>query len=292
MGAAELSSLRDWSTRPRSIPNNPLAPAAPEPAGSAHDLDPSPPAAARRQPGAQPAAAGPTAEADQPATVIAALVAGLLAGYGIAIPVGAVATYLLALTARTSLKVGAAAALGVATADGLYALTAALGGTALARAIQPIMIPLRWASVLVLLALAAKTATTALSHHRTNQAPRTHQAPHTLPATTRTPPTPTPTPTRVYAGLLGVTLLNPTTVVYFAALVLGSQTTTAPPDRLKQALFVLGAFAASASWQLLLAAGGALLGKALTGDRGKLFTALASSTLIAILALRLLAAAI
>jgi len=92
---------------------------------------------------------------------------------------------------------------------------------------------------------------------------------------------------RTYASLLGITLLNPTTVIYFAALVVGSQT-TATPDRFKQALFVLGAFAASASWQLLLAAGGALLGKALTGDRGKLLTALASSILITFLAVRLL----
>lgn len=207
----------------------------------------------------------------------AALVAGLLAGYGIAIPVGAVATYLLALTARTSLEIGAAAALGVATADGLYALIAALGGTALARAIQPIMLPLRWASILVLLALAIRTATTAL--RESNRAPATHA--DKMP----------PSPTRAYASLLGITLLNPTTVVYFAALVLGSQTTSAP-DHLEQALFVLGAFSASASWQLLLAAGGALLGKTLAGPRGKLVTALASSALITILALRLLAAAL
>jgi arginine exporter protein ArgO len=206
--------------------------------------------------------------------VIAALVAGLLAGYGIAIPVGAVATYLLALTARTSLKIGAAAALGVATADGLYALLAALGGTELARAIQPIMLPLRWASILVLLALAAKTAATAISHHR---------------SPTSTAANTPPSPTRAYASLLGITLLNPTTMVYFAALVLASQP-NATPDRIRQALFVLGAFAASASWQLLLAAGGALLGKALTSDRGRLLTALASSALITILALRLLAA--
>jgi hypothetical protein len=54
--------------------------------------------------------------------VIAALIAGLVAGYGIAMPVGAVATYLVALTARSSLKVGVFAALGVASADSLYAL--------------------------------------------------------------------------------------------------------------------------------------------------------------------------
>lgn len=40
--------------------------------------------------------------------VTAALVAGLLAGYGIAVPVGAVATYLVSLTARTSLQIGRA----------------------------------------------------------------------------------------------------------------------------------------------------------------------------------------
>ncbi|MDT7653293.1 MAG: hypothetical protein QOI36_4699 [Pseudonocardiales bacterium] len=69
-------------------------------------------------------------------------VAGAIAGYGIALPVGAVATYIVALTARTSLRVGAAAALGVATADGLYALVAVLGGVAIVGLIQPIAVPL------------------------------------------------------------------------------------------------------------------------------------------------------
>jgi threonine/homoserine/homoserine lactone efflux protein len=59
--------------------------------------------------------------------VTGALLAGLLAGYGIAMPVGAVATYLVTLTARTSARVGAAGALGVASADGLYAVVAGIG---------------------------------------------------------------------------------------------------------------------------------------------------------------------
>ena len=84
----------------------------------------------------------------------AAFVAGLLAGYGIALPVGAVATYLVALTARTSLRIGAAAALGVATADGLYALAAVIGGWTLVTVIKPVAGPLRVASGLVLLAVA------------------------------------------------------------------------------------------------------------------------------------------
>ncbi|MEN3306825.1 MAG: hypothetical protein V7603_3027, partial [Micromonosporaceae bacterium] len=60
-----------------------------------------------------------------------ALISGLLAGYGVAVPVGAVAVLVASLAARTSIVVGSAAALGVATADGLYALLAVVGGAAL-----------------------------------------------------------------------------------------------------------------------------------------------------------------
>ena len=97
--------------------------------------------------------------------MIATLVAGLLAGYGIAIPVGAIGTYLVALTARTTLKVGAAAALGVATADGLYALIATVAGSAIAPALTPITTPLKWISALIL-ALAFRGAHTAITQHR------------------------------------------------------------------------------------------------------------------------------
>ncbi|MFF5964885.1 LysE/ArgO family amino acid transporter [Streptomyces collinus] len=203
----------------------------------------------------------------------AALVAGLLAGYGIAVPVGAVGTYLVSLTARTSLRTGVCAALGVATADGLYALAATLGGTALASALRPVLGPLRWVCVLVLLALAAWGAVTAVRAYRGHR------------LATRTAPAP-PSPARAFLGLLGITLLNPTTVIYFAALVLGSRATgpAGPPE---QGVFVLAAFAASASWQVLLAGSGALLGRALTGRRGRLATALVASGVMTALAVRM-----
>ncbi|MFD8737385.1 LysE family transporter [Streptomyces sp. NPDC059618] len=206
----------------------------------------------------------------------AALVAGLLAGFGIAMPVGAVATYLVSLTARTSLRIGASAALGVATADGLYALAAALGGTALAAALQPVMLPLSRASALVLAVLSVRGAIgTVRGYRERRRAERTGQDP--------------PRPGRAYLALLGITLLNPTTVVYFAALVLGSRTADAV-NPLDQGVFVLAAFAASASWQLLIAGGGALLGRTLTGDRGRLVTGLVSSGVIMLLAVRALTA--
>lgn len=204
----------------------------------------------------------------------AALVAGLLAGYGVAVPVGAVATYLVSLTARTSLRTGACAALGIATADGLYALVATVAGSALAGALRPVVVPLRWASALVLAALAVHGAVTALRHYRR----------HRLAARPERPP---PSPVRAYLGLLGITLLNPTTVIYFAALVLGSHASDAVPV-LEQGAFVLAAFAASASWQLLLAGGGALLGRVLTGPRGRLVTALVSSGVTTVLAVGVL----
>lgn len=206
--------------------------------------------------------------------LMAALVAGLLAGYGIAIPVGAVGTYLVALTARTSWKTGACAALGIATADGLYALIAMIGGSALAPLIEPIMLPLQWVSAVVLVALAVRSGATAIGRYR-----RQHLA-------TRTDEAPLG-PARAYLGFLGITIMNPLTVIYFAALVLASRTTAAA-NPLDQTVFVLAAFAASASWQLFLAGGGALLGRVLTSGRGRLVTAVCSSVLITALALHLL----
>ena len=192
--------------------------------------------------------------------------AGVVAGYGIAVPVGAIGVLIVSLSARISLRVGAAAGLGAATADGVYALVAVVGGAAIAGVIAPIATPLRYAAVAMLLALAAWTTVEAVRSH--------HEAPGE-----RSRPT---TALRAYVGILGLTLLNPATVIYFAALVLGRG------DAGGGVWFVVGAFLASASWQLLIAGGGSLIGRLLTGDRGRLITALTSSAVIAALALALL----
>lgn len=207
------------------------------------------------------------------AVLIAVLIAGLLAGYGIAMPVGAVATYLVALTARTSLRIGVFAALGVATADGLYALIAVTGGSTVTPLIEPVLVPLRWASASVLIMLALWSGVTAVRQFRGQQ------------TATRTDMTPL-TPVRAYMGLLAITMMNPLTVIYFAALLLGSNIATAA-THVEQAVFVFAAFAASASWQLLLAGGGSLLGRTLTGSRGRLITTMISSSLITALAIHL-----
>lgn len=204
--------------------------------------------------------------------MITALVAGLLAGYGIAIPVGAVGTYLVALTARTSLRVGSAAALGIATADGLYALAAVLGGSALAGLIAPVARPLGVLSALVLLTVAVLGARRAL--RESAGGPVKTAVPMAAP--------------RAYSTLLGITLLNPVTIVYFAALVVGNKSAAAFDAVPQASVFVLAAFCASASWQLFLAFGGALLGRLVTGARGRLVTGLVSSAIVGGLAVKLL----
>ncbi|WP_203933206.1 LysE family transporter [Virgisporangium ochraceum] len=194
----------------------------------------------------------------------------MVAGYAVAVPVGAIAALLISLTARTSLRIGSAAALGVATADGLYCALAVVGGAAVARLVEPVSGPLRWAAMVVLLALAARTAYTAW---RARTDAPTVKAVRGLTS-----------PGRAFLGLLALTVLNPSTVVYFTALVLGRQ---GDSDAVTAVVFVAAAFLASASWQLLLAAGGGLLGRVLTGPRGRFATATVSSVVIAVLAVGL-----
>ncbi|MFC7484176.1 LysE family transporter [Luedemannella flava] len=200
-----------------------------------------------------------------------ALISGLLAGYGIAVPVGAIAVLIISLTARTTFAVGAGAALGVATADGIYALAAVLGGAALANAIAPVATPMRWIAAGALLVIAVRTAVSAVRHYRDPARAASTRGKGLT------------TPGRAYVALLGLTILNPATIIYFAALVLGRQATG---DRSPAAsvVFVVAAFVASASWQFLLAAGGTAVGRVLTGPRGRLITAVLSSVVIVILA--------
>lgn len=192
------------------------------------------------------------------------VLSGLVTGWAIAVPVGAVAALLVTLTARTSWRVGASAALGVATVDGVYAAVAVVSGAALTLA--PVATGLRIASGLVLLALAALTAVHAWS--RRSAPPQEGKVVGPLAA---------------YVMFVGVTAVNPATVVYFAAVVLGNRDLV--DGALESSVFVLAAFTASASWQLFLVAAGSGLGRAVTGPRGRLVTGLLAAGVIAGLAL-------
>ncbi|QZE26653.1 LysE family transporter [Brevibacterium casei] len=83
---------------------------------------------------------------------------GLWAGYGLAIPVGAVAVLLIHRSATATLRQGLAAVLGAVAADALYAVAALLGGAAAARLIAPWQSAVTVAGAGVLLVLAARIA--------------------------------------------------------------------------------------------------------------------------------------
>lgn len=199
------------------------------------------------------------------------LLAGIVAGYGIAMPVGAMSVLIVTLAARDSLLTGLAGAMGVATADGLFALVAVLAGATLARALQPLATPMQLLAVGVLVAIALKGILVALRRHR---------------APSEAPGADARSAVRTYLGLLGLTILNPLTIVYFAALVLGQA--NGAWSAADSAVFVAGALLASASWQAILALGGAVIGRTLTGTKGRLTTALVGNGIILALALHLL----
>jgi arginine exporter protein ArgO len=168
-------------------------------------------------------------------------IAGVIAGYGIAIPVGPVAVLIIELGVRRGLRTAAAAGLGAATADAAYAVLAVIAGAAIATVLEPLAPALKVVAVVVLGVIAARGFWLALYHARIG-----------VPGNAALPVD----AGRTYLRFLAITLLNPTTILYFAALILGRPELGAGPA--ERAAFIVGAALASASWQLFLAVLGAL----------------------------------
>ncbi|HJS28170.1 MAG TPA: LysE family transporter, partial [Anaerolineales bacterium] len=121
----------------------------------------------------------------------------------------------------------------------LYALLAVLAGAALA----PYAPGLRLVSGLALLAFGGHGLWKALQVNGRGEDAQPAEDPRGLAG--------------VYTRFLGLTLLNPLTIAYFGALILGRDAAAAATT-LDRALFVVGAGLASLSWQTLLAGLGAL----------------------------------
>ena len=177
-----------------------------------------------------------------------AFITGVVAGYGIAIPVGAIAILIMEIGVRRGFRPAFFAGVGTATADFLYAALAVVGGTALASAIESSGAPIQMVSGLVLLVIALIGLTRALKEGAPESDSEDYAKNEDL--------------TRIFGRFLGLTLINPTTVVYFTAVVIGlgvAEGMTTAED----ALFVAGAFLASLSWQTVVAAVGTVVGRKL-----------------------------
>jgi arginine exporter protein ArgO len=201
-----------------------------------------------------------------------ALISGLIAGWGVAVPLGAIGVMLVDLGMREGFRSAAPAAAAVATADLLYAAVAAATGAAAAAVLEPHEHTLRLVAAAVLAAVAAIGLRAAWRRVKTtgDGAPAT-------PAD--------PSPRRRYGRFLGLTAINPTTVVYFVALIAGLPAVASAPASAK-AVFVVAVGAASLSWQLTLAGPGAALHHRLPED-ARLYTALAGNALVLGLAVRM-----
>ena len=196
--------------------------------------------------------------------VRAALLSGLIAGWGVAVPLGAIGVLLVDLGMRAGFRRASAAAAAVATADLLYAAVAAVAGAAVAGLLEP------HAHAMKLVAAGVLAAVAVLSLLRLGNP----QAGAALPPAHR-----------LYGRFLALTAVNPTTVVYFVALIAGLPAVASAPAPAKAA-FVVAVGVASLSWQLTLAASGAALHHRLP-QRARLYTALAGNALVLGLALRM-----
>jgi threonine/homoserine/homoserine lactone efflux protein len=195
--------------------------------------------------------------------VLEAFLIGVAAGYAIAIPVGPIAVLILRTGMTRGLGPAAAAGAGAATADLVYATAAMLFGAAASSLVAPILPATRVVAALLLGAIAVR-------------------------GLVRAPATPAGDPGgrgSVYLMFLGLTLVNPPTVIYFVSLALALPDVS--QDAATRAAFVAGAVLSSLSWQQLLAVVGGVLHGRLTPPLQRV-TSIVSAVIIAGLAVRIL----
>jgi threonine/homoserine/homoserine lactone efflux protein len=174
-----------------------------------------------------------------------------VAGYGIAIPVGAIAVLIIETGIRSGFRPAFFAGSGAATADFIYAVLALVGGATILSTVTTVEGPLRVASSVVLIIIAVVGIWRARSPVELGALE---------PASKRDL-------VGTYLRFLGLTLVNPTTVIYFVAVVVGLGV-TASMTVAEGLMFAVGAGLASLSWQTSLAALSGLASGRLT-DRSR-----------------------
>lgn len=160
---------------------------------------------------------------------------GIIAGYGIAIPIGPIGILIVELGIRRGFSTAFSAGAGAASADLIYATIASTAGAFLVSVLVPYAHALRLVSAIVLIGFGVWLLYNGL-RARNEQDKVVNATSHR----------------DTYCMFLGLTLLNPVTVVYFTTLILGLTAGTIASSA-NILLFVVGAFSASLSWQTLLA---------------------------------------
>lgn len=197
---------------------------------------------------------------------------GLLAGLALAVPLGAIGVLLVHEGATRGWARGVPAAGAVASVDVVYCLVAAAAGSAVA----PVLTAWDpWPQTIGGAALLAVAATGAIRTLR--------RATSALPPQVAASASPS---WQRYALFLGLTAINPATLLSFAAITAGVSAVTSSVG--SAALFVAGVGAASLSWQLLLVAAGAWLRTKAT-HRWRLVTSVIGHGIVAVLGVAMIA---
>jgi arginine exporter protein ArgO len=176
---------------------------------------------------------------------VEAFLAGMLAGLGVAVPLGAVGVLLVQEGVTRGWRPAAAGATGVALVDGGYALVAVVAGTAVSSALAGRERAIQLVGAAVLLAVVVR-GLVGLRRRDADEAALVE-----------------PPSGQVLRRFVALTAVNPLTAVYFVALTagLGSRVRGAAAG----VAFVAGVFLASWAWQLVLATAGAAGGSRMPG---------------------------
>lgn len=199
--------------------------------------------------------------------VWAPAVAGILAGLGVAMPLGAIAAIVLREGVVNGFRVSAASATGVATVDLLYCMLAMTLGTLVAPHVHQHRGIFLILSGALVVAMGARQLRYGLRRH-----PPAGPAAQVQGTSARA----------AYLRLVALTAVNPMTLLYFVAL---SSVVAAPESSwIASVVFVVAVGVSSLAWQLGLAAAGSVLGGSL-GDRARPRIDVAASVIVLALGL-------
>ncbi|MEV0731255.1 LysE family transporter [Polymorphospora sp. NPDC050346] len=201
-----------------------------------------------------------------------AFLSGVLAGLAVAVPLGAIGVLLLKEGVQHGVRRAWTAAAGVAAADVVYCTVAVLFGAVTA----PVVTRLApWPAVvggLALVGIAARGLVRGLSSTAAPAAPDR-----------------SPGPRRRFTAFLALTMINPATLVYFAAITTGLGTVS--QTRATSTAFIVGVGLASVAWQILLVAVGSTL-KTHAGQGAQRVTVLAGNAVVGVLGLLIVTGAV
>lgn len=196
--------------------------------------------------------------------------AGLAAGLGIALPLGAIGVLILREGVERGIRAAGVAALAVATVDFGYALLAVVIGERIADALSGVERVVQVVGALALTAVVIIGAGDLLRSVRGRERVHLHVGGPGRAATDGTrssthPETQSPDLIELPVGygttflrFVGLTAINPMTAVYFVALTAGLAQRLAGPGA--GTAFAVGVFVGSLAWQVVLAIGGATAG--------------------------------